>query len=221
MAEAADGSWRVEIDDVADLDKKLGRPVLEALLGAMVWADRLAALIHFMKLSEAFARDGAVWHRNVGTAHFLAAGVLRELSTATKRLRRALHARGWYVKDDPEMTKLRSFELVWDGDRNLIDVRDHAAFHVSPEKVSAGLTAIIKDGKPLFVLHGDGSKSLQVYCPLAQEAIFHGLGFTDGDREHLMQATRENLEVAILLKNIFEGLLLKANIPLAKTKWQK
>ena len=221
IEEAPDGSWRVQVDSIAYLDKKLTRPVLEALLTATLWADRLVALYHLITLSEGHPRTGAIWQRNVATAQYLAAGVLRELSTATKRLRSALRARGWYDKSDPNMIGLLRFESIWDKDRNLIAVRDRAAFHVDQAVISVGLNALAKDKRPLVLLQGDGEKQAQVYCPAALEAIFNGLFPDEATRRRTLETTFESLTVARVLKDIFDALLIRADIPLARGEWTK
>jgi hypothetical protein len=219
IVQAPDGRWRIEIDDVADLDRTLGRAVLEALLACLVLSDRLSALAHFIYLCESFDRDGATWQRNVGTAHYLASGVLRELSHSTKALRSALYARGWYDKADSRMVELRRFEKEWDGDRRLIDARDKAAFHLNDGLMAQGLKTLAGRRTPLVLLQGDGTKYFQVYTPMGQQVVFDGLGFSDQDKEFFMRSTAADLGIAIVLKDIAEDLLRKADLPLKKEQW--
>jgi hypothetical protein len=181
-----DGSerWSIEIRGFEHFRNALGPDVTRAFSRCFVHVDRLTSLTAFaFHTLPRYPEDSPAFGRNLQTTVWFVVGTLRELATAIRDLRSALAKRGILDPNSDPWVQLREVERRWEDDPFYREMRNIAAFHVDPDVVEKGLTALEAQGT-VVIIQGDGPKQDRTSLRLGPEALFMGCekGFVDFEK---------------------------------------
>ena len=169
--------WKIQLRHFGQLDRALGRDVLNAFSRCFVHADRLRSTVSCIYASqELHGRDSVAFDRDLNTMVWFTIGTLRELAVAIQALRSALARRGRLDPGSESWMKLRALEDRWERTEFYRKKRDVAAFHVDGEVIDRGLDELIKDEQDVTLSQGDGSKGVESQLALGRLALHNGLG---------------------------------------------
>lgn len=163
---------RIEVDLNA-LENRIGCDALTAFSQCFVHTDRLSSVVSCIEASKrCYGEDSIAYRRDVNTMLWLSVGTLREMARAIFDLRKALQCRNLGVIDSDPWQRLNEFEKRWRNDQ----LRNQAAFHVTPEVVKRGLEAMRTEG--WVTLIRGGPKGVESSLDLGLLAVFNGLELT-------------------------------------------
>ena len=169
------GKWKIELRNFPELEKALGRDVVNAFCRCFVHSDRLTSIISCNYASEqSHGRDSTAYGRDFTSMIWFAIGTLRELARAIRDARAALAKRGWLEPESEHWAALRKIEDRWENDEFFRTKRNVAAFHVDKELIDKGLNELVKD-HVINLAEGQGEKNVDSTLSLGALALFHGL----------------------------------------------
>ncbi len=167
--------WKIELRNFPELEKALGRDVVNAFCRCFVHSDRLTSAISCTDASEQHhGRDSTAFGRDLLSMVWFTIGTLRELALAIRAARTALAKRGWLEPESEHWATLRKLEDRWENDEFFRTKRDVAAFHVDEEVIDKGLNKLVKD-QAIDLAEGRGRKNIDSTLSLGALALFHGL----------------------------------------------
>ena len=135
--------WKIELRNFPELEKALGRDVVNAFCRCFVHSDRLTSAISCTDASEQHhGRDSTAFGRDLLSMVWFTIGTLRELALAIRAARTALAKRGWLEPESEHWATLRKLEDRWENDEFFRTKRDVAAFHVDEEVIDKGLNKL-------------------------------------------------------------------------------
>jgi hypothetical protein len=174
------GPWHAEARDPAKLRAGLGDDLLIAFAQLFIWADRLAAIAHLMRLDSLHVPKGSVAaKRNIATLVAYSIGVLYEAARAIRRLRRIGVA--GLIPNSVNWKQLDALHKRWWDTFPLKDLRNQIAFHAEESKIRDGLDRFVRKRRRLLLLQGDDSKKMCSQHTLGSELILAGLRYTRRD----------------------------------------
>ncbi len=169
------GKWKIELRNFPELEKALGREVVNAFCRCFIHSDRLTSTISCSHASEQHhGRDSTAYGRDLTSMVWFTIGTLRELAIAIRAARAALAKRGWLEPASEHWIILRELEDRWENDEFFRKKRDVAAFHVDKEVIDKGLNELVKDDV-VDLAEGEGEKNVDSTLSLGALALFHGL----------------------------------------------
>ena len=205
--------WKLQLRDVKGFRERLGPDVVRAFACCFVHADRLTSLVSFGFLSQQhYGRDAVAFSRNLQTMVWFTVGTLRELATAIRDLRSALAKRGTLEADAPCWIKLRDVERRWEDDPFYREMRNLVAFHVDPDVVEKGLSALEGKGE-VTLCEGEGSKRDESSLVLGWDALFMGVDKNSSDFRRFAETVGEDHGIESAVQEAFILALEAANIP--------
>ena len=139
------GKWKIELRNFPELEKALGRDVVNAFCPCFVHSDHLTSIVSCNYASEqSHGHDSTVYGRDFTSMIWFAIGTLRELARAIRDARAALAKRGWLELESDHWAALRKIEDRWENDEFFRTKRNVAAFHVDKELIDKGLNELVK-----------------------------------------------------------------------------
>jgi hypothetical protein len=168
--------YKIELRDIPQIERVVGRPMLIALVQALNAADRLGAFAHLYALNEAHVPSPSLAHRrNTNLIAFLVLGTLYEALDAVRRLRAAGVAAvvgtscvSWRL--------LEEIRLRWAKDPTLKIVRHAFAHHLGdPRDIARGLDQY-RTGRrvSLFETDGEGKIADSIH-PIGLDILMRGV----------------------------------------------
>ena len=152
--------WKIELRNFPELEKALGRDVVNAFCRCFVHSDRLTSIISCTYASEQYhGRDSTACGRDHMTMIWFTIGTLRELALSIRDARAALAKRGWLEPESEHWAVLRKLEERWENDEFFRTKRNVAAFHVDKELIDKGLNELVKD-RVIDLAEGQGEKNI-------------------------------------------------------------
>ena len=169
------GKWKIELTNFPEIEKALGREVLNAFCRCFVHSDRLTSTISCTHASKQhYGRDSTAYKRDHMSMVWFTIGTLRELAHAIQAAHDALHERGWLEPDSKHWATLRELQRRWGKDVDFLKMRNRAAFHVDRKVINKGLNELVKN--PVVELaEGQGEKNIDSTLSLGALALFIGL----------------------------------------------
>ena len=153
------GKWKIELSNFPELEKALGRDVVNAFCRCFVHSDRLTSMISCTHASEQHhGRDSTAFGRDLMSMVWFTIGTLRELALAIRAARAALAKRGWLERESEHWVTLRKLEDRWENDEFFRTKRDVAAFHVDKKVIDKGLNELVKD-QVVDLAEGQGQRN--------------------------------------------------------------
>ena len=175
MTSDNNGTWKIELRNFPELEKALGRDVVNAFCRCFVHSDRLTSINSCTFVSEQYhGRDSTAYGRDLTAMIWFTIGTLRELAHAIRDTRSALAKRGWLEAESSHWAALRKIENRWENDAFFRTKRDVAAFHVDKELIDRGLDELVKEDV-IDLATGQGAKNVESTLSLGALALFHGL----------------------------------------------
>jgi len=169
------GKWKIELRNFPELDKTLGRDVLNAFCRCFVHLDRLTSITSCTYASEQYhGRDSTAYSRDHMSMVRFAIGTLRELARAIRHARSALAKRQWLQPESEHWAILRKIENRWENDEFFRKKRDVAAFHIDVEVIDKGLNELVKC-RIVNLEEGQGERNVHSTLSLGTLALFNGL----------------------------------------------
>lgn len=196
--------WKIEISNFPELEKALGRDVVNVFCRCFVHSDRLTSTISCLHVSEQHhGRDSTAFGRNRLSMLWFTIGTLRELARAIKDARDALAKRKWLKPESEHWTTLRKIEDRWEKDKFFRKMRNVAAFHVDKELIDKGLDKLVEESV-IDLAEGHGKKQSNSVLSLGALALFCGLEM-DLDRwgEFVKIVSNDESVVAAAIQNAF------------------
>ena len=171
----ATGKWKIELRNFPEIEKVLGREVLNAFCRCFVHSDRLTSTISCTYTSEHHhGHDSVAFGRDLTSMVWFTVGTLRELALAIRDARAALAKRGWLEPESEHWVTLCELEERWENQEFFRTMRNVAAFHVDPKVIDKGLNELVK--YPVIDLaEGQGEKNVDSTLSLGALALFDGL----------------------------------------------
>ena len=171
----ATGKWKIELRNFPEIEKALGREVLNAFCRCFVHSDRLTSTISCTHASEQhYGHDSTAFGRDITSMAWFTIGTLRELALAIRAARGALAKRQWLEPESEHWATLRKLEDRWENDEFFRTKRDVAAFHVDKEVIDKGLNELVKD-HVIDLAEGQSENNVDSTLSLGALALFHGL----------------------------------------------
>ncbi len=205
--------WRIELEDFADFEQRLGMDVVNAFSRCFVHTDRLTSLKEFWELSERhYRQDSWLLERDRHTIVWFAVGTLRELATAIRDVRAALAKRGMLNPSSEPWIMLRDIEKRWEDDPLYRKMRNVVAFHVDPEVVTEGLQLLSRQGR-VVAMEGEGPKEQHSWLKLGLEALYMGCDLNADNLPKFMSAVGNDLRVTKVIQEAFILALEAAKVP--------
>lgn len=169
------GKWKIELTNFPEIEKALGREVLNAFCRCFVHSDRLTSTISCTYASKQhYGRDSTAHKRDHMSMVWFTIGTLRELAHAIRAAHDALHERGWLEPESKHWATLRELQRRWGKDVVFRQMRDRVAFHVDREVINKGLNELVKN--PVVELaEGQGEKNIDSTLSLGALALLIGL----------------------------------------------
>lgn len=175
------GNWKIELRNFLELDKALGRDVVNTFCRCFVHSDRLTSITSCNYASEQYhGRDSTAHGRDHLTLLWFTIGTLRELALAIRDARAALAKHGWLEPESEHWAALRKIEDRWENDEFFRTKRNVAAFHIDKEVIDKGLNELVKHNV-IDLAEGQGEKAIDSSFSLGILALFHGLGMSLDD----------------------------------------
>ena len=167
--------WKIELRNFPELEKALGRDVLNAFCRCFVHADRLTSMTSGTYASEHHhGPESTAYQRDHMSMFWFTIGTLRELALAIRAARAAVAKRGWFEPKSEHWATLRELEERWENDEFFRKIRNVAAFHVDEAVIDKGLNKLAKD-RVVDLAEGQGAKNIDSVFSLGTLALFHGL----------------------------------------------
>lgn len=189
--------WKFELRNFPELDKALGRDVLNALCRCFVHADRLTSMTSGTYASERYhGPESTAYRRDHMSMFWFTIGTLRELASAIEAARSALAKRGWLEPNSEHWATLRKLEERWEKDEFFRRVRNVAAFHVDEAVIDRGLNELAKD-RVVDLAEGQSAKNIDSMFSLGALALFHGLEISLDDYGAFVQMVTSDHVVAV------------------------
>ena len=198
------GHWKIELRNFRELEKAVGRDVVNAFCRCFVHSDRLTSTMSCTYASEQHhGRDSIAFGRDLVSMVWFTIGELRELGLAIRAARTALAKRGWLEPKSAHWTILRELEDRWENDEFFRGMRNVAAFRVDKEVIDKGLNHLAKD--PVVELaEGQGEKNVDSTLSLGVLALFRGLELgLDEYGAFISEVTKDNVVVASAVQTAF------------------
>ena len=196
--------WKIELRNFPELEKALGRDVLNAFCRCFVHADRLTSMTSGTYASEHHhGRESTAYQRDHMSMFWFTIGTLRELALAIRAARAALAKRGWFEPKSEHWATLRQLEERWENDEFFRKIRNVAAFHVDEAVIDRGLNELTKDCV-VDLAEGQGPKNIDSVFSLGTLVLFHGLEMNLDDYGALVQVvTSDHVVAAKAIQNAF------------------
>ena len=176
VTEDPTGTWKMELINFPEVEKALGREVLNAFCRCFVHSDRLTSMISCIHASEQHHGANSAAHRRDHLSMvWFTIGTLRELARAIGIAHDALYKRGALDPKSKHWAILRALRRRWDEDEVFRKSRDRAAFHVDPEIIDKGLDELVKH-HVVELAEGQGEKNIDSALTLGDLALLLGLG---------------------------------------------
>ena len=198
------GNWKIELRNFPELEKALGRDIVNAFCRCFVHSDRLTSITSCSYASEQYhGRDSTAYGRDVMSWVWFAVGTLRELALAIRDARAALAKREWLEPESKHWTSLRKIEDRWENDDYFRTKRNVAAFHVNKELIDKGLSELVKD-HVIDLAEGQGEKNVNSTLSLGTLALFSGLKMSlDEYGAFIANVTDDNVAVSKEIQTAF------------------
>ena len=196
--------WKIELRNFPELERALGRDVLNAFCRCFVHADRLTSMTSGTYASERYhGPDSTAYRRDHMSMLWFTIGTLRELASAIQSARAALAKRGWLEPNSEHWDTLRKLEDRWEKDEFCRRVRNVAAFHVDEAVIDRGLDELAKD-RVVDLAEGQGTKNVDSVFSLGTLALLHGLGMSlDAYGEFVQMVTSDHVVAAEAIQIAF------------------
>ena len=198
------GKWKIELRNFPELEKALGRDVVNAFCRCFVHSDRLTSTISCTYASEQHhGHDSTVFGRDLMSMVWFTIGTLRELALAIRAARAALVKRGWFDPESEHWVTLRELEDRWENDEYFRTKRDVAAFHVDKDVIDKGLNELVKN-QVIDLAEGEGEKNVDSTLSLGALALFQGLEMSLDDYGAFVKiVSNDNIVVANAIQTAF------------------
>lgn len=218
MKKGVPSGWRLEISDVARLQKAVTAQVLTAFAMCFLHADRLTSLIGFGYLSGIHYANGSVpRRRDIDTMVWYAAATLRELALAIRFLSSALVKAGLFDNESHPWKALADISHRWEDDKFYREViRNKIAAHVDKKAVAAGVDAIARAGQPCVFAEGEGRKQRETSLRFGREVLFAGLNLPEERITEFIDKIDRELAVADPLEALFFSIMERIGIDIVK-----
>lgn len=175
MTEDTTGKWKMELINFPEIEKALGREVLNAFCRCFVHSDRLTSMVSCIHASEQHHGPDSTAHRRDHLSMvWFTIGTLRELARAIGVAHDALYKRDWLDPESKHWAVLRELRRRWEKDAVFRKVRDRAAFHVDSEVIDKGLNELVKH-HVIELAEGQGEKNIDSTLTLGDLALLVGL----------------------------------------------
>jgi len=208
--------WRLEVHDFKAFRHKLGADVLRAFCCCFVHADRLTSLISLAYISLQYhGHESIAFKRNLQTIVWLTVGILRELAISIRDLRSALAKRGLLNPNSAPWIKLREVEDRWEDDPFYREMRNTVAFHVDPDVVEKGLTAL-EGQRDVVVCEGEGPNQDSSSLRLGLEALSMGFEKNLSDLQKFMARVGEDHGIGRTIQEAFVLALESSGMPIGQ-----
>ena len=174
--EDADGSWQFRLQNLRRFDAVFGRDVLSAFCRCFVHVDRLNSAISCMHTSQQYhGPDSVAYARDLNTLVWFTVGTLRELARAIHGLRAALARCGRLNPESAPWVTLSNLARRWENDASYRRMRDQAAFHVDLNVIERGLNVLIDDEDDVTLAEGRGPRHVDSRLTLGFLSLHNGL----------------------------------------------
>ncbi|MYN63531.1 MAG: hypothetical protein F4X11_00625 [Acidobacteria bacterium] len=196
--------WKIELRNFPEVEKALGREILNAFCRCFVHSDRLTSTISCIDASEKHhGRDSTAHGRDHVSMVWFSIGTLRELALAIRDARAALARRRWLEPESEHWCTLRKLEDRWENDDFFRTMRNVAAFHVDPTVIDRGLDALCKD-HVVELAEGQGDKNIDSTLSLGALALHNGLELSlDDYRAFIKTVSTDHVAVAEAVQTAF------------------
>jgi hypothetical protein len=208
------GKWSIELRHFGELEKVLGRDVLNAFSRCFVHSDRLTSTISCIHTSETVhGRDSVAFERDLNTMVWFTIGTLREFARSLGVLRAALKRAGRLDIDSEPWVRLRKLEDRWERDEFYRKKRDTAAFHVDSDVIDLGLDELIKDQADVSLVRADDRTQLRSQLVLGFLSLHNGLGIDLAKFQEFVGAVwDDHAAVAEAIQTVFMNVAERAGI---------
>ena len=208
------GKWKIELRNFPELEKGLGRDVVNAFCRCFVHSDRLTSIISCDYVSGKFyGRDSTAYGRDLMSMVWFTIGTLRELALAIRDARAALAKRNWLEPKSEHWAALRKIEDRWENDRFFRKIRNVAAFHVDKEIIDKGLDELVKH-HVIDLAEGQGEKNVNSTLSLGALALFNGLEMSlDEFGAFIAKVTDDHVAVPQAIQTAFLCAAEAAGVP--------
>ena len=205
MIEDTTGKWKIELRNFPEIEKALGREVLNAFCRCFVHSERLTSTISCIHASaQCHGRESTAHSRDHLSMVWFTIGTLHELADAIQAARKALRERGRLESKSTHWATLRDLRRRWKKEPLFRTVRNKAAFHVDAEVIDEGLKEFVKH-HAVELGRGHGDKTIDSTLSLGDLALLKGLGLSRDDqfREFISKVRDDHLAVANAVHSAF------------------